>query len=429
MSKPIKARALWRYQTQLSVAFALFTVVLCVLFSLYALIFAFTVEDKFLETELRREATRLESNYLHSQSWLQPSLPEMHVHASSAEFPSEIRTQYKEHPQRREFYGAQGRHFHLYPLFRQQDQANHSGAWLLWQAESALVFRPMRKSVFWILGLSAAGALTLALLLAHWFGKRYARGFSELALWLSQWRADHGRAFDRNAKHGQSHGSYELAEIEQSMQQMLWRIKQLLDAEREFTASVSHELRTPIAVIRSISDRMLSADQATRDVQLIAQAAQRSEAILSTLLTLARSAELNPQRVALLPALERAVVELSVARPAATFDICETISAHASVMIHPAALMILLHTVLDNAARHGEGTINVRSESGALVIENKIRYAKLANTSEGDPQHAESLPNGFGLLIAQRITTRFELELQSHKATDSVWVARIAPVA
>jgi signal transduction histidine kinase len=282
--------------------------------------------------------------------------------------------------------------------------------------------------VAWILGVSAAGALLLALLLAYWFGHRYARGFTELAQRLSAWRADPSKAQalqlqadNRPARSTES--SYELAEIDHVMQHMLGKIDALLQAEREFTASVSHELRTPIAVIRSISERALSDKTDTHHMRLIAQAAQRSEAILATLLTLARSAELNPERVLLLPLLEQVIVELSLARPDAEFDISDRIPADARLSAHPAALSILLHIVLENAILHGTGAARVRYESQTLLIENKM-----VSASDKDNQGA-NYRQGFGLQIAERIAQRFGLELRSHAIEDqTVWRTRIGPL-
>jgi hypothetical protein len=158
-------------------------------------------------------------------------------------------------------------------------------------------------------------------------------------------------------------------------------------------------------------------------MRLIAQAAQRSEAILATLLTLARSAELNPERVLLLPVLEQVIVELSLARPDAEFDISDRIPADARLSAHPAALSILLHIVLENAILHGTGAARVRYESQALLIENDM-----VSASDKDNQGA-NYRQGFGLQIAERIAQRFGLELRSHAIEDqTVWRTRIGPL-
>lgn len=87
--------------------------------------------------------------------------------------------------------------------------------------------------------------------------------------------------------------SDELKELADTLDGMLARLERAFEAQRRFAATVSHELRTPLSVIRAESDLLLDDPAATeRERQLartVREQASRSEALLESLLTLARS--------------------------------------------------------------------------------------------------------------------------------------------
>ncbi len=87
--------------------------------------------------------------------------------------------------------------------------------------------------------------------------------------------------------------SDELKELADTLDGMLSRLERAFEAQRRFAATVSHELRTPLSVIRAESDLLLDDPAATeRERQLartVSTQARRSEALLESLLTLARS--------------------------------------------------------------------------------------------------------------------------------------------
>ncbi len=85
----------------------------------------------------------------------------------------------------------------------------------------------------------------------------------------------------------------ELKELANTLDAMLARLESAFDAQRRFAASVSHELRTPLSVIRGEADVLFAAPDATarerRFAASVRDASVRSEALLESLLALARS--------------------------------------------------------------------------------------------------------------------------------------------
>lgn len=88
--------------------------------------------------------------------------------------------------------------------------------------------------------------------------------------------------------------SDELKELADTFDAMLARLEAAFASQRRFVASASHELRTPLTVMRTAIDVTLAKPRRTPD-QLeamateVRQAADRAEAMIEALLTLARS--------------------------------------------------------------------------------------------------------------------------------------------
>ncbi len=85
----------------------------------------------------------------------------------------------------------------------------------------------------------------------------------------------------------------ELKELADTLDAMLGRLETAFETQRRFSANVSHELRTPLSVIRGEADLLLAASDVTQREQRFADsvidASARTEALLDSLLALARS--------------------------------------------------------------------------------------------------------------------------------------------
>jgi His Kinase A (phospho-acceptor) domain len=402
------------YRTQLITAFASFALLLAVLYSLYALAFAYTVEDKFLEQQLQSEAHRLEDGYRARGVWIEPTRIGMQLISDAENFPTDLRAQFAAHPSRREFFGENDQHYHLMQLNVGPNPQQRP--WLVWQAQDALIFRSMRASVFAILGWSTLGALLLAGVLAWWFGARYARGFTELSArlhTLTALKSPEQFVWERSKS-----TNTELHAMERSIEKLLSHIFELLQREKEFTRDISHELRTPLAVVSSLTQQLHQRASAA-DLPLLQSmmdANRRSEDILSTLLALARSEQLQMSSVKLLPLLEQLVIQrLSVQAPVTiVFDPADLNGV--TVEISETALVILLSILLSNALAHGTGPIHIHTNAGRIFFCNQIAAARTESHT------------GFGLAIAQRISLRFGLALNcaSSENDPTQWRASFA---
>jgi signal transduction histidine kinase len=161
----------------------------------------------------------------------------------------------------------------------------------------------------------------------------------------------------------------ELKDLADTFDAMLARLEAAFSSQRRFVANASHELRTPLTVMRTAIDVTLAKSSRTPD-QLeemasdVRQAAERAEALIEALLTLARSDRGQGQRSALDLGVfaEDALDALAPAIAARSLQVDSALEL-APATGDPVLVERLVTNLLDNAARHNvpEGWIQVRT--------------------------------------------------------------------
>ena len=90
----LRKRLLW--------AFASFCLLSTSLFSLYALAFAYTVEDQFFEAMLEEEGQRQLAAFADTGSWLSNSDAALRVYLNPSDLPEDLRAAFAAEPLRRD---------------------------------------------------------------------------------------------------------------------------------------------------------------------------------------------------------------------------------------------------------------------------------------------------------------------------------------
>ena len=187
------------------------------------------------------------------------------------------------------------------------------------------------------------------------------------------------------------------------------RLDDILARERAFSAEASHQLRTPLAALRLRLET--AANQTGRDLRPVVTAAladaDRLDAIVEELLALSR--DRHTERAAPLPVDE---ILSEAAGPhrgmlAATRRELRTVTEPGlpAVLASPTALRQVLAVLLDNAERHGAGTVTLtaREEGDAVALD-------VADEGPGprdgtDPfDRSAARGHGIGLALARRLT-------------------------
>jgi len=319
--------------------------------------------------------------------------------------------------------GAEGRHYHLRAL--QSADANAAPAWLVAEVSALLVVRPMRAQILQLLAWSGAAMVVLALLLGGWLARRTTAPLSRLAEAV-------GDATPERLPPGfaASYPDDEVGVVARRLDDLIARVRDFVEREREFTRDASHELRTPLTVIRTATERLgmeagLS-DTARRHLDHIAQSARRLEQTVVVLLSLAREQASPGSEMAtpVLPVLERVIVEQSPLLEHKPVDVQVDVAGDVFTSLPATVLNILLSNLVGNAFAHTrEGQVAVDMDGRTLRIANPggdVREGDFAPFAKGD----DSNGFGLGLAIVRRLCERHGIALRIDGASGRT-VARL----
>jgi heavy metal sensor kinase len=169
----------------------------------------------------------------------------------------------------------------------------------------------------------------------------------------------------------------EISRLGETLNAMLGRLETSLERERSFVADASHELRTPLAHLQAEVELALERPRDRAELEgalrTVAVETDRLSQLAADLLLLARADE-GGLPLRLDDVVAREVMEgvaIRYARRAA--DAGRAIEVGGDVTVHVDRLRIeqALGNLIDNALRHGAGTISVsaRAEDDSVVFE------------------------------------------------------------
>lgn len=157
----------------------------------------------------------------------------------------------------------------------------------------------------------------------------------------------------------------DLVQIAGSVNGLMARLTQALEAERAFATNAAHELRTPVAIALTQTQQMrMSAtdtEQATR-LDTLERGLQRMRRLVARLLQLARAdagigLSAEPQDIA---RLARLVLDDVVPRAATDRIVLEAPDVPVLALIDPDAFAIILGNLVENALQHDPTSGQIR---------------------------------------------------------------------
>jgi signal transduction histidine kinase len=214
----------------------------------------------------------------------------------------------------------------------------------------------------------------------------------------------------------------ELRELGETLNSMLDRLADSFDTQRRFVANASHELRSPLTVIRSEAEVALANPEPDLDelrgmAESVVQASRRTEALLASLLILARSQRglLQSEPVDLAAVVRDAA---DAAMQTAGYE-----SVHLTTELEPAPvegdaglLERLAANLLENGVTYNRpgGFVDVRTRAGAGTVELRVENsgppvdseaaARLAEPFERLGRDADGRGAGLGLSIVRAVS-------------------------
>ncbi len=214
----------------------------------------------------------------------------------------------------------------------------------------------------------------------------------------------------------------ELRELGETLNSMLDRLADSFETQRRFVANASHELRSPLTVIRSEAEVALANPEPDLDelrgmAESVVQASRRTEALLASLLILARG-----QR-----GLARAEPADLAASAAAALKDAGAEAAHEGVRLtsdlepapvegDAALLERLAANLVENGVRYNRpgGFVDVRTRAGVGRVELRVENsgprvdadaaARLAEPFERLAREADARGAGLGLSIVRAVS-------------------------
>ena len=398
-SKTPKYRSL---SQRIVVQFCLMTVALSLFFGLLSFLFLYVVEDGFIVKNITQEARYLETEYQTSGVWPEPRNSTMSLHQSKHSFPDDIRDIALQEPQRSEFYGEQGKHYHAYEL------AAYPGVFLLAEVSAELQVRKIKHGVIIFLVISTLIVTLVACFIAWLLARKTTKPLQQLVQLVD------GVAPEQIPdKFATRFPNDEVGMLANTLEHTLGRIGEALEREKCFTRDASHELRTPLAVIKNAVELYRSKNAKDENnsaiLDRIYDAATQMQKTVQALLVLAREEHNTAlkQKVKLMPLLETAILDNRLLLEGKDVEVEVRESCDTEVLATPEMLKVLLDNLLSNAFQYtDEGMVQLWWQQGCLHIQDSgpgIEPEISQRITQAGVKGVQSTGFGFGLSIVKRL--------------------------
>jgi signal transduction histidine kinase len=376
------------------------------IFGLAAFTITYTMEDRLFRRALTDEVTHQKSAWQRTGALAVPKNPKVVINRGDAALPPDIRKEFAANSRQTEFYGREGRHYHIqrFELDDGRSVAGPAPAVAVIEVSKDLLVRPYRDSIIALLvGISLFIAIFMAVF-GWWLVNRAMKPLSVLA----QDVANAESAIP--ILHAKNYPANEIGVLAEALEQAFARIHGFIDRERTFTRDASHELRTPLAVVRGavevialnreipshFAEPLRRIETATTDMTLA----------LDQLLALARESEsVSEESVVLRPMIDKAVSWAEVRYPNGAIAITTKVDNETAVVVHPTSLQLVLNNLIGNCFQHvGTGKLEISFNGSCLSISDdgpgfETDADPFVPFAKGDA----SIGSGLGLDISRRL--------------------------
>lgn len=400
------------------VQFCMFSIVISLVYGFITFILMYTLEDSFIEKDIHQEARYLITAYEETGSWPATRNDNMELHFSKSTFPIDFREIAIANPMQKEFYGLEGRHYHLYEI------KGYPNIYLVAEVSGDLLVRPIREGIITFLLVNGLIVTIVACFIAWLVSRKTTKPLNQLADLVGG--AEPEQLPDKFAE---QYPNNEVGILATTLEQTLSRISQAMKREKHFTQDVSHELRTPLAVIKNAIElsRTQQSDSKTDQAVLerIYGAADQMEKTVHTLLMLAREENANFENTStrIMPLIEKSILDNRLLLEGKDIDIDISDDCNVEINADGDMLKVLLDNVLSNAFKYTEsGIVAISFQDNKLTIQDSgpgIEPDISDSVTETGVKGKQSTGFGFGLSIVKRLCEHqgWELEVISEQGT------------
>ncbi|MFM7118790.1 MAG: sensor histidine kinase [Gammaproteobacteria bacterium] len=264
--------------------------------------------------------------------------------------------------------------------------------------------------------------------LAYRLSHRAISPVVQLAQQLEQYDFDRDRSLTVNLDPLRDAADAEVLAMIEALDSFSGRLQAFVERERIFTRDAGHELRTPVAVLKGSLD--LLEDRADRPLpernalRRMRQTVDDMEALLETLLMLARESEIELPRDAVLVndlvARQVELLQATAARGGNRLGLHE--DGELRVRAPPKVVEIVIGNLLRNAANYTrEGSIDVTvtarsvrvTDSGVGMSSDELEKA-FEPFYRVDQSRGLTKGHGLGLSIVKRLVRQFGWSISAH---------------
>jgi len=387
--------------------FCIFTLVLSTLYGALSFLLMYDLEDRFIESTVVHEAEYLLRGYQEQGSWPVVRNSYMKLYFAQGKLPDAVKSVLAKEPKRIEFYGEQGKHYHLYTL------PELSQVYLLAEVSQQLLVRPITGVLLKSLLIFCLALMVISCLIAWLLGRKTAKPLQQLANLVDGVAPDQvPDNFSGKFPHN------EIGILASTLEQTMARSKQALLREKNFTRDVSHELRTPVAIIKNAVEvyqnntfTTESTDKRATDelMKRISNASMQMEQTVVTLLSLAREehTSVDKSSVNLLALVEQAVIDHCYLLNNKNVEVIVDDNANSTVFLQQGMLKVLLDNLISNAFQYTDaGEVNISYIDNCLIIADTgsgIEADIADSVTEVAVKGSQSTGYGFGLSIVKRL--------------------------
>jgi signal transduction histidine kinase len=246
------------------------------------------------------------------------------------------------------------------------------------------------------LGAAALAILAVATAVAIWLSRRLNRPIDDLRDWADT--GEPGGAPDRT-------GIREIDSLRDALVQSREHVDELLQRERSFSSQVSHQLRTPVAAMRVAIETELAAPRPDPNTVLRETVGQldRLESTITSLLALARDRERTPVACDI-DALVRDRVTTWTPAARAEGRSIDAVATAGWASIDADAVGHVLDVLVDNALRHGAGSITVTAtRAGDRLDLDVADEGRTPVSTDAFADRGSDSSHGLGLRLARSL--------------------------
>lgn len=381
--------------------FCIFTLLISTVWCMLCFILMYNLEDEFIEREVRQEAQYLQQSYDQNKQWPASRVSYMTLYFSKKSLPDDIKQRYIAEPNRKEFSGENGRHYHLLAL----PKSEH--IYLVAEVSEMLLVRPITEGVLKLMLIAGFILVTFAFLIAWQLGRKAAMPLKQLADLVNGVAPE--KIPDKFAKEFPNN---EIGILAHTLESAMTRINQSLIREKCFTRDVSHELRTPVAIIKNAVEvyrNQHSADKDNPVINRISQASTQMQQTVTTLLTLAREehTEADKKNIKILPLIEQSIIDQHHLINNKPIEVEVNDNCDGEVYAQSGMLTVLLDNLIGNAFQYTQqGKVTIELQDNTLIVADTgpgIEPGISERITDPAVKGEQSTGYGFGLSIVKRL--------------------------